>query len=33
MEHDRAATTKDKPLLAVHESAIEYGAEYADLSF
>ena len=33
MEYDRAAATKDMPLLAVHESAIEYGAEYADLSF
>ena len=25
----RAATTKDMPLLAVHESVAEYGAEYA----
>lgn len=33
MEHDRAATTKDMPLFAVHESAVEYGAEYADLPF
>lgn len=29
----RAATTKDMPLFAVHESVAEYGAEYADLSF
>ena len=33
MENNRTAATKDMPLLAVHESAIEYGAEYADLSF
>ncbi len=33
MEHDRTATTKDMPLFAVHESAAEYGADYADVSF
>jgi len=33
MEHDRATTTKDMPLFAVHESAVEYGVEYDDLSF
>jgi hypothetical protein len=33
MEYDRAATTKDMPLFAVHESIAEYGAEDADLSF
>jgi len=33
MEHDGAATTKGMPLFAVHESAAEYGAEYADVSF
>ncbi len=33
MEHDRVATIKDMPLFAVHESAAEYGAEYADVPF
>ncbi|MCD6365652.1 MAG: DUF1156 domain-containing protein, partial [Planctomycetes bacterium] len=33
MESDRAATTKDVPLFAAHESVAEYGAEYADLPF
>jgi adenine-specific DNA methylase len=33
MEYDKAATTRDMPLFAVHESAVEYGVEYADLSF
>jgi len=34
MEHDRTtATAKDMSLLAVHERDVEYGAEYADLSF
>ena len=31
MEHDRTATTKDVPFFAVHESATEYGAEYANV--
>jgi len=33
IEINRTATTKDMPLLAVHESVAEYGAKYADVSF
>ena len=33
IEYDRAATTKDNPLFAIHESVAEYGTEYADVSF
>ena len=33
MEHDKTTTTKNMPLFAVHESAAEYGAEYADIPF
>ena len=34
MEHNKTtATAKDMPLFAVHGSAVEYGAEYADLPF
>jgi len=33
METNRTATTKDMPLFAVHEGVVEYGAEYANVSF
>jgi hypothetical protein len=33
IDYERAATTNDMPLFAVHESAAEYGGEYADVSF
>ena len=33
VEHDRTNTMKDLPLFAVQERLVEYGAEYADVSF
>ncbi len=33
LNDDRAAITKDTPLLAMHESIAEYGVEYADVPF
>jgi hypothetical protein len=33
LEYARAATTKEMPVLALHESPAKYGAEYADVSF
>jgi hypothetical protein len=33
MEPERTMTEKVMPLFVVHESAEEYGAEYADVSF
>ncbi|MBN1844672.1 MAG: DUF1156 domain-containing protein, partial [Sedimentisphaerales bacterium] len=33
MGHDRPVTPKDTPLFAVPESDVEYGAEYANVSF
>ncbi|NIP55219.1 MAG: DUF1156 domain-containing protein [Phycisphaerae bacterium] len=33
MEHNRATITKDMSLLTEHESAAEYGAKYAEVSF